>query len=573
MSATMRGFTIRMLRLRGAHPRTFVGAKACRDLIRRAGSRLGLTMPPPVESPELTQIRRIMAASGTLVRSRGHQRTNGPSVLVMSTRGGWTTHVAYESVIGWALRLRGARCTFWHCSGGVPICDFTSFRGRPAMPCPSCMPYAQDTFRLFQHSLTTLEEYVSDTRIRQLTANVPSGSFEELLAFEHHGLPVGRMAQISTRWFLNRGTISNDPAVLSTYARFVALGAAMVEASERLLDDVRPDVVMLLNGLFLVEQVVSEVARRRGIRTVTYERGFIHETLRFAHSQPAARYEIDDLWLATKDRGLTAEQARQLDTYLLDRRVSKRSLVDYWPSVVTDRARMAAELGLDPSRLVVTLFTNILWDSAVQERDVAFNGMFDWLHRTVELLGGNEDVQLVIRIHPAEVRLHGQETVERVAERLAETFGTLPPSVTLVPPESPLSSYTLLEDSDAVLVYTSTIGLEGALLGKPVLVAGETHYRGKGFTLDVESPEQYATWLRDPRSVLDQAPISQVELARRYAYSFFFRSMLPFRFVLEPERARPTYAFTGLRQLMPGSDKALDLICDGILDGTPFFLP
>lgn len=572
MGETMQGFTVRMLRLRGAHPRALVGAKACRDMFRRAGSRLGLASPPPVEAPELTQIRRIMAASRTLVRARGDQRDSKPSVLIMSTRGGWTTHVAFESVIGWALRLRGARCRFWHCSSGVPICDFTAFRGRPALPCPSCMPYAQDTFRLFQHTFTTLEKYVPDARIRQLTAEVPSGSFEELSAFEHRGLPVGRMAQISTRWFLNRGSIPNDPAVLSTYARFVALGAVMVEASERLLGDTRPDVVMLLNGLFLVEQVVSEMARRRGIRTVSYERGFIHETLHFAHSEPAARYEIDDLWLATKDRPLTAEQDRQLDTYLVDRRSSKRSLVDYWPSVVTDRARIAADLGLDESRLVVTVFTNILWDSAVQERDVAFDGMFDWLHRTVELLGGNKNVQLVIRIHPAEVRLHGQETVERVADRLAETFASLPPSVRVVTPESPLSSYTLLECSNLVLVYTSTMGLEAALLGKPVVVAGETHYRRKGFTLDVESTEQYAAWLQNPRAVLNQVTDSQVELARRYAYRFFFRSMLPFRLVLEPTRNHPVYSFADLGALMPGSDPVLDIICDGILDGTPFFL-
>ena len=65
----------------------------------------------------------------------------------------------------------------------------------------------------------------------------------------------------------------------------------------------------------------------------------------------------------------------------------------------------------------------------------------------------------------------------------------------------------------------------------------------------------------------------QVELARRYAYGYFFRLMTPV-----PDFLRQTsYSFAEVRgediSLEPGADPYLDLICDRILDGRPLSTP
>ena len=65
----------------------------------------------------------------------------------------------------------------------------------------------------------------------------------------------------------------------------------------------------------------------------------------------------------------------------------------------------------------------------------------------------------------------------------------LPDHVRAVPPESDISTYDLIELADVGLVYTTTVGLEMAMRGIPVIVAGQTHYRGKGFTTDPGSVE------------------------------------------------------------------------------------
>ena len=70
---------------------------------------------------------------------------------------------------------------------------------------------------------------------------------------------------------------------------------------------------------------------------------------------------------------------------------------------------------------------------------------------------------------------------------------TCPPNVRVVAADDPQSSYPLMEAADLGLVFSSTTGVELALAGTPVVVAGQSHYRDKGFTLDVSTPEEFAS--------------------------------------------------------------------------------
>jgi hypothetical protein len=54
-----------------------------------------------------------------------------------------------------------------------------------------------------------------------------------------------------------------------------------------------------------------------------------------------------------------------------------------------------------------------------------------------------------------------------------------------------VNTYDLVEVADLGLVYTTTVGMEMAMCGVPVIVSGQTHYRGRGFTYDPDSWVSY----------------------------------------------------------------------------------
>lgn len=181
----------------------------------------------------------------------------------------------------------------------------------------------------------------------------------------------------------------------------------------------------------------------------------------------------------------------------------------------------------------------------------------------------------MIRIHPAEVGLRNHPTRERMADHIAAEVPVLPANVRVIQSEDPTSSYVFMDEAVLGLVYTSTVGLELAARGVPVVVAADTHYRGRGFTVDPTSAVQY--WLNVDRLLAtppDDAERARIrDLARRYASMFFFRFHNVIHAVHEAGRSRPEIHVSRADDLDPGLDAPLDRVVAGILDGTSAVAP
>ena len=188
-----------------------------------------------------------------------------------------------------------------------------------------------------------------------------------------------------------------------------------------------------------------------------------------------------------------------------------------------------------------------------------------------EYFASRPDLQLLIRVHPAEISGFPPSRQPIFAE-LAKRVPRLAPNIHVVPPESQLSTYALMSLCNAVIIYGTKTGVELTSRSIPVIVAGEAWIRNKGITFDASSPGEYFR-------ILDDLPFSgpldqqQTARARRYAYHFFFNRMIPLPF-LEPRKGNGSYRLNlrTLRHLQPGASAGLDTICRGILGETPFLL-
>jgi hypothetical protein len=83
---------------------------------------------------------------------------------------------------------------------------------------------------------------------------------------------------------------------------------------------------------------------------------------------------------------------------------------------------------------------------------------------------------LVLKEHPMSVGRNSIALLRRLRRR---------PNVRLLPPDA--SSHDLIREAEAVVVISSTVGLEALLYDKPVLTLGQPFYSGFGVTLDVDS--------------------------------------------------------------------------------------
>jgi capsule polysaccharide export protein KpsC/LpsZ len=192
--------------------------------------------------------------------------------------------------------------------------------------------------------------------------------------------------------------------------------------------------------------------------------------------------------------------------------------------------QVRAQLGLDDvsqeARPVVLLAANVIGDSLTLGRQVFTDSMTEWLQRTVQQFSTRPDLQLILRIHPGERYTQGPS----VADVVRQTLPDLPSHIHLVAADDPVNTYDLIEIADLGLVYTTTVGMEMAMSAVPAVVVGHTHYRGKGFTLDPHTWEEYSQILEQVLTAPAKYRLSrlQVEQAWNYAYRFFFEYPNPF---------------------------------------------
>lgn len=509
------------------------------------------------QAPEMRRARRIAAGAEAL------GPPTGPRVLFLTPRD-WAAHVQWEAVLGQALRLRGADVRFATCGGGLEICDRANTWEAPPMPCRSCAGYVQRALTAHGFEPAQLAEHFPT---EPDWPELDSLSFEDLRDVTGAGLPLGELTDIPAKWFLMAASIEDDPLGALTRRRFLRSARRIAVATRALLDEVRPDTVVLLNGLFLFESICWAICKERGIDVVTYERGLVKETLLFRRGVAACLLDLGDLWDQWREVPLTPQEDNELDIYLGERTVGGRTIDRFWTAPVFEAPSRQAPAG---HRAV--LFSNLTWDSAVIGQEIAFPSIQAWAEATVRWFAAHPEHELLVRVHPAETKLPGKQTREPLGAHLREAFPRLPANVSIIGSEDQVSSYALMDDCDVGLVFTSTTGVELALRGKPVIVAGRSHYRDKGFTVDVSSPDEFEAALdaalREPRSV---AP--SLDLARRYAYLFFFRAPVQSPGVEEHVLGLARITVDDLAQLAPGRLPDLDRICDGILHGGDFDPP
>ncbi len=290
----------------------------------------------------------------------------------------------------------------------------------------------------------------------------------------------------------------------------------------------KPDVLLTPNGSILEMGAVYQVAQHLGIPVVTYEFGEQRGRIWLAQNGEVMRQETDALWAARRQQPLDQaqlEQARLLYT--------SRQHGDLWqnfsrrwqglPSQGEERVRSDLKLDGGP---VVLLAANVIGDSLTLGRQVFTASMTEWLQRTVRYFASRSDIQLVVRIHPGERYTQGPS----VADILRQAQPDLPEHIHLVGADAPVNTYDLVDLADLGLVYTTTVGMEMAMSGVPVIVAGQTHYRNRGFTLDPTSWQDYSTLLEEALADPQAFRLSrqQVDQAWNYAYRFFFEYPQPF---------------------------------------------
>jgi hypothetical protein len=294
-----------------------------------------------------------------------------------------------------------------------------------------------------------------------------------------------------------------------------------------------PQVILTPNGSILEMGAIYAVARHMDITVVTYEFGEQRDRIWLAHNNEVMLQDTGDLWQVNRYHSLSDAQWQVIQNLYAARKGASlwSNFSRLWQGQPLQGGEtVRQELKLD-ERPVVLLAANVIGDSLTLGRQVFSESMTEWLAKSIAYFKDRKDVQLVIRIHPGEKYTKGP-SVANIVRRVCPSGSdaSLPEHFRLVEANDPTNTYDIADIAQLGLVYTTTTGMEMAMNGLPVIVAGKTHYRERGFTLD---PNSWDAYFDQIEQVLDNPPAWRLDepairMAWQYAYHFFFTYPLPF---------------------------------------------
>jgi hypothetical protein len=291
----------------------------------------------------------------------------------------------------------------------------------------------------------------------------------------------------------------------------------------------KPDVVLIPNGLILEMGIVFRVARYLKIPAMTFEFNDQREQIWLAQNTSIMRQDTDYLVRERCSLPMTDEMYERLADLENARRGARvwgksKRLWQYVSAQGAEQTRK--ELALD-QRPIVLLAANVLGDSLTLGRNVFAESMSEWITKTVQYFAKRTDVQLVVRIHPGEKIVPQAKSMGTVVQ---EALPEIPSHIHLIGALDNVNTYDLIEIANLGLAYTTTVGVETAMNGIPVISCGDTHYRHRGFTIDPNSWDEYFATLENVLSDLPAHRLTEEQTTKawNYAYRFFFEYPHPF---------------------------------------------
>ena len=441
---------------------------------------------------DLTRPAKLRRARVTGSRLK-HYAPGRRTVLFFVPEGGVRLYLAEQAVLGRTLLDLGHNVLFVRCFDVFPRCPY---KDSVLMPFDVARSAELDAcLHCHDQTLSMLDEYDLDyLDVRELLGatvlagirNTMAGLPEDRGTFEHGGIRIGQLALYDFS-IINKHSAELDigPAERARIDQYIENSLLAIEVVRAAHARHRLDAVACFDEYSMMS-AARLAARDLGLqaRMVSVAYHFNADPSRVvAMSSPTIVREQElraGKWPQWRDLPLPRPMVETIFSDLIHR-LSRSGAHIYSPNKTADAAALMQTLRLAPGRRLL-----VAYPSSRDEHDAlvhnlrglgvtkapareAFADQFEWLSGLIDWVESGQDYQLVIRIHPRVGATPRDGRASPDLARYRERFSGDYRHCRIVWPADKVSSYDLAELADAALISWSTMGLELARLGVPVM--------------------------------------------------------------------------------------------------------
>lgn len=403
-------------------------------------------------------------------------------------------HSALEASLGEDWKMQGAEILMVRCSGvfqsACPAIDESGLS--PSSPiedrertCSKCQLRRRNIDSEYGFTSIDIDRYLTPADHEEVNAILDSaqvGAWEKLVVDDFE---VGKFAAYE---FFLRNKLDSMQIPFELWQEYKAhLRSTLfaLRASRKILESHKPDLVIVHNELYGVNNVVAKTARARGIPVRHLGIGL--EVSKYGSSLSMFKDAATELNLPSSK---SWQQFKELDKSSLDlaafvdsMRFRSQGLSAFTYSSSSKRRnanQVRKKLGTYPDKptmLFVTSssderfaadLTGALPESITLKDTKNFKNLEHYLEQLIDFFHSNQDLQLIIRIHPRMLPNKRDGVRSAAAVRLLDLLTKLPSNVIVNWPDQDLSLFEVAQLCNVSLNISSSAGLELLSLGIPV---------------------------------------------------------------------------------------------------------
>ena len=333
-------------------------------------------------------------------------------------------------------------------------------------------------FHLRGPQLAGLIRDAEEQAVDRVIASMTPHRISEL---EFDQVPVGKLALYHLMLRHKRIDLEMSHEQWSDYLVELRNTLYAAHAARKLIDEERPDRILVYNALYPVTRVVCKLGERRGIAHY-----FLHaggnlsnrlQTLLLGRGDTFSFMpRIVAQWPRYRDLPCGPELlARVTDHYL---ELLRGKSVFVYSQRRSGAAGLRARFGISESQKLLVMAMGSYDEEVAAElvgarqhdRPPLFATQIEWVQAVLDYVRSKPDLFLLIRVHPREFPNRREAITSQHARQLQATFLDLPVNAAVNWPADSVSIYDLADQADVFLNSWSSVGKEMSLLGIPVVI-------------------------------------------------------------------------------------------------------
>ena len=366
-------------------------------------------------------------------------------------------------------RKKGIEVVMAFCDRAMPSC-ITNIRGNSGI-CTVCRHMQRQMIKNYLPDIKVIA--VSDKMFHDSLSTFIYDDVIELKKIVYKDVNIGLSLHSYYVTISRKPSGKVSPAERIYFDQILTSLCRFVDYAYDLVEEIKPDMITIYNGRMFENRLFYEIAVKKGI-------AFESEEVYWRINQPSIRVEYHgalpldihqltdmakDLW--NKSTRSKEEKTKIGSSFFLDRRSGKPTNDFIY---IDKQVKDLLPEGFDETMRNFVIF-NSSEDEIVSlggdwDEGNLFESQYEAIKFVVEHLPENS--HLYLRIHP---NLKGLN-----AEYHTNLYKLQDPRLTIIPPESPVSSYALMDVAEKVLVMGSTMGVESCYWGRPVINLHKSEY-------------------------------------------------------------------------------------------------